>query len=134
MPAATQTLLDDAVVDIDRWIAEEVEAAFAEQESTAFVNGDGVNKPKGFLDADQVEEEIWEWGRLGTVADRRRDLSGRQSVRRAGRPDLCAEGRLSPERLLRHEPQDAERDPQASRTTTASISGRRPRASARRRP
>ena len=67
MPAATQTLLDDAVVDIDRWIAEEVEAAFAEQESAAFVNGDGVNKPKGFLDVDQVEEEIWEWGRLGTV-------------------------------------------------------------------
>jgi HK97 family phage major capsid protein len=67
MPAATQTLLDDAVVDIDRWIAEEVEAAFAEQESTAFVTGDGVNKPKGFLEVDQVEEEIWEWGRLGTV-------------------------------------------------------------------
>ena len=67
MPAATQTLLDDAVVDIDRWIAEEVEAAFAEQESAAFVNGDGVNKPKGFLAVRQVEEEIWEWGRLGTV-------------------------------------------------------------------
>ena len=50
MPAATQTLLDDAVVDIDHWIAEEVEAAFAEQEGAAFVNGDGVNKPKGFLD------------------------------------------------------------------------------------
>ena len=41
-------LLDDAVVDIDHWIAEEVEAAFAEQESAAFINGDGVNKPKGF--------------------------------------------------------------------------------------
>ncbi|WP_425487105.1 phage major capsid protein [Microvirga arsenatis] len=67
MPAATQTLLDDAVVDIDRWIAEEVEAAFAEQEGTAFVKGDGINKPKGFLAADTVEEEIWEWGRLGTV-------------------------------------------------------------------
>ena len=67
MPAATQTLLDDAVVDIDRWIAEEVEAAFAEQESTAFVTGDGVNKPKGFLSADTVEEEVWEWGKLGVV-------------------------------------------------------------------
>src|SRR5690606_36471240 len=32
MPAATQTLLDDAVVDIDAWLAEEVETAFAEQE------------------------------------------------------------------------------------------------------
>lgn len=67
MPAATQTLLDDAVVDIDRWIAEEVEAAFAEQEGAAFVNGDGINKPKGFLAVDTVEDEIWEWGRLGTV-------------------------------------------------------------------
>ncbi|WP_439651706.1 phage major capsid protein [Microvirga puerhi] len=67
MPAATQTLLDDAVVDIDRWIAEEVEAAFAEQEGAAFVKGDGVNKPKGFLASDTVEDEIWEWGRLGTV-------------------------------------------------------------------
>jgi len=67
MPAATQTLLDDAVVDIDRWIAEEVEAAFAEQEGAAFVKGDGVNKPKGFLAVDTVEDEIWEWGRLGTV-------------------------------------------------------------------
>lgn len=67
MPAATQTLLDDAVVDIDRWIAEEVEAAFAEQESAAFINGNGVNKPKGFLAYDTVEDEIWEWGRLGTV-------------------------------------------------------------------
>ena len=72
MPAATQTLLDDAVVDIDRWIAEEVEAAFAEQESTAFVNGDGVNKPKGFLDVDQVEEEIWEWGTARHGEHRRR--------------------------------------------------------------
>jgi HK97 family phage major capsid protein len=67
MPAATQTLLDDAVVDIESWIAEEVESAFAEQESAAFVNGDGVNKPKGFLAAETVENEIWEWGRLGTV-------------------------------------------------------------------
>ena len=67
MPAATQTLLDDAVVDIDRWIAEEVEAAFAEQESIAFVAGDGVNKPKGFLSTPTIEEEVWEWGKLGVV-------------------------------------------------------------------
>ncbi|WP_445501833.1 phage major capsid protein [Microvirga sp. G4-2] len=67
MPAATQTLLDDAVVDIDRWIAEEVEAAFAEQESAAFVSGDGVNKPKGFLASDIVEDDTWDWGKLGAV-------------------------------------------------------------------
>ena len=67
MPAATQTLLDDAVVDIDRWIAEEVEAAFAEQESAAFVNGDGVSKPKGFLASDIVKDDAWDWGKLGAV-------------------------------------------------------------------
>lgn len=32
MPAATATLLDDAAVNVEQWIAEEVETAFAEQE------------------------------------------------------------------------------------------------------
>lgn len=68
MPAATQTLLDDAVVDIDAWLADEVETAFAEQESAAFVTGNGVNKPKGFLAAATVAEEDWEWGKLGVLA------------------------------------------------------------------
>ncbi len=68
MPAATQTLLDDAVVDIDQWIAEEVETAFAEQEGAAFVNGDGVNKPKGFLASTTVANSAWEWGKLGYLA------------------------------------------------------------------
>jgi HK97 family phage major capsid protein len=67
MPAATQTLLDDAVVDIDQWIAEEVETAFAEQESAAFVNGDGVNKPRGFLTAPTIANGSWTWGNLGVI-------------------------------------------------------------------
>jgi HK97 family phage major capsid protein len=66
-PAATQTLLDDAVVDIDRWIADEVESAFAEQEGAAFVAGDGVNKPKGFLASATVENASWSWGNLGFI-------------------------------------------------------------------
>jgi HK97 family phage major capsid protein len=49
MPAATQTLLDDSAVNIDEWIAAEIDTVFAEQEGTAFVSGDGTNKPKGFL-------------------------------------------------------------------------------------
>jgi len=40
---------------------------FAEQEGTAFVTGDGTNKPKGFLAYDSVEESAWEWGKLGFV-------------------------------------------------------------------
>lgn len=67
MPAATQTLLDDAIVDIDQWIAEEVESAFAEQEGAAFVNGDGVDKPKGFLAYPSVADASWSWGNIGTL-------------------------------------------------------------------
>lgn len=65
MPAATQSLLDDAAVDIEQWIADEVQVAFAEQEGAAFINGDGVNKPKGFLAYTTVADTSWSWGNLG---------------------------------------------------------------------
>jgi HK97 family phage major capsid protein len=68
MPAATQSILDDAVVDIDQWIAQEVEMSFAEQEGAAFVNGDGSNKPKGFLAATTVADASWVWGKIGYLA------------------------------------------------------------------
>lgn len=68
MPAATVSLLDDAAIDMDQWIAAEVEAVFAEQEGTAFVTGDGINKPKGFLSYTSVAEASWSWGNLGYVA------------------------------------------------------------------
>jgi len=68
MPAATATLLDDAAVNIDEWIASEVELTFAVQEGAAFVNGDGSSKPKGFLDYTTVANGSWAWGKLGTVA------------------------------------------------------------------
>lgn len=68
MPAATATLLDDAAVDIDEWIASEVELTFAMQEGTAFVTGDGSGKPKGFLSYDTVANASWAWGKLGAVA------------------------------------------------------------------
>ncbi|MEO0671341.1 MAG: phage major capsid protein [Pseudomonadota bacterium] len=67
MPAATQALLDDSAVDIDQWISDEVRAAFAEQESAAFVAGDGINKPRGFTDYDTVDNGAWSWGSIGTV-------------------------------------------------------------------
>ena len=68
MPAATQALLEDCAVNIDEWIAAEVEQAFAEQEGTAFVSGDGTNKPKGFLAATTIANASWEWGKLGYIA------------------------------------------------------------------
>lgn len=66
--AATQTLLDDSFVNLEDWIAGEVEEAFAGQERAAFVSGDGDDKPRGFLDYDKVAEGSHVWGKIGYVA------------------------------------------------------------------
>jgi len=68
MPAATASLLEDSVVNIDQWIAQEVEQAFAQQEGAAFVSGDGSNKPKGFLSYTTVANGAWSWGNIGYIA------------------------------------------------------------------
>lgn len=67
MPAATQTLLDDAAVDIGEWLAQEVDTVFAEQESQAFVTGDGDKKPTGFLSYSTVANASWAWGKIGVI-------------------------------------------------------------------
>ncbi len=48
-PAATQAMLDDAAFDVEGWLANEIATEFAKAEGTAFVSGNGTNKPKGFL-------------------------------------------------------------------------------------
>jgi HK97 family phage major capsid protein len=68
MPAATQTLLEDAAVNIDEWLAGEVEQVFAVQEGAAFVSGDGNNKPKGFLSYTNIDNASWVWGDIGYIA------------------------------------------------------------------
>jgi HK97 family phage major capsid protein len=49
MPAATQRLLDDAALDVENWLRDSVQREFNRQEGIAFLSGDGVNKPAGFL-------------------------------------------------------------------------------------
>lgn len=68
MPAATTTLLEDSAVDIDEWLAQEVDRVFAAQEGAAFVTGDGNNKPKGFVSYNTVANSSWTWGNVGYVA------------------------------------------------------------------
>ncbi|MEO4000319.1 phage major capsid protein [Mesorhizobium sp. CAU 1732] len=58
-PAATQRLLDDSEVNIESWLAGEVETEFAYQEGIAFVSGDGTNKPKGLLTYTTVGSHPW---------------------------------------------------------------------------
>jgi HK97 family phage major capsid protein len=68
MLAATTLLLEDSAVDIDEWLAQEVDRVFAAQEGAAFVTGDGNNKPKGFVSYNTVANSSWTWGNIGYVA------------------------------------------------------------------
>lgn len=58
-PAATQRLLDDSEINIESWLAGEVETEFAYQEGIAFVSGDGVNKPQGLLTYTGTNAHPW---------------------------------------------------------------------------
>jgi phage major capsid protein, HK97 family len=48
-PAASQAMLDDAMFDVQSWLAGEIAMEFARAEGAAFVGGSGINQPKGFL-------------------------------------------------------------------------------------
>jgi HK97 family phage major capsid protein len=67
-PSATQDILDDAYINLDDWLASEIEDSFAAQEQAAFVNGDGSNKPKGFLNYTIADDATASWGQIGYVA------------------------------------------------------------------
>ena len=49
MPKVSQRLLDDAAFDLEGWLAARIAERFARAEASAFLNGDGVDKPKGLL-------------------------------------------------------------------------------------
>lgn len=68
MPAATTALLDDALTDLDLWLAEEVRDVFAAQEGAAFISGNGTNKPKGFLSYTMAAEASHVWDTIGYLA------------------------------------------------------------------
>lgn len=45
----TQKLLDDSSIDIAAWASDKVSDKFSREENAAFVNGNGVDRPRGFL-------------------------------------------------------------------------------------
>ncbi|MGB0440905.1 MAG: phage major capsid protein, partial [Paracoccaceae bacterium] len=67
LPKASQRLLDDSAFDIEGWLAGRIAETFARAEADAFVNGDGVDKPTGFLSHATVDNSAWIWGQLGYV-------------------------------------------------------------------
>jgi HK97 family phage major capsid protein len=51
-PAVTQRLLDDSDFNVGDFLTGEIAREFEEKESAAFVSGDGIDKPRGFLTHD----------------------------------------------------------------------------------
>jgi len=48
-PKATQSVLDDAAINLEAWLTGKVSEAFNLGENIAFIDGNGVKKPKGIL-------------------------------------------------------------------------------------
>jgi len=67
LPKASQRLLDDSAFDIEGWLAGRIADRFARAEADSFINGDGIDKPKGFLAHTSVDNDVWTWGNLGYV-------------------------------------------------------------------
>ncbi|SCZ71639.1 phage major capsid protein, HK97 family [Epibacterium ulvae] len=67
LPKVSQRLLDDSAFDIETWLAGRIADTFARAEAAAFVTGDGIDKPTGFLTHPSVDNDSWSWGSLGYV-------------------------------------------------------------------
>jgi HK97 family phage major capsid protein len=69
MPSATQQLLDDSAMNIEQWLADKVADKIARTENTAFVEGNGVGQPRGFMDysSTNVGDSSRTWGVLENV-------------------------------------------------------------------
>ncbi len=59
LPKASQRLLDDSAFDVEGWLAGRIADKFARAEASAFISGDGVDKPKGILDHTAVNNDVW---------------------------------------------------------------------------
>ncbi len=67
LPKASQRLLDDSAFDVEGWLAGRIADKFARAEGEAFISGDGIDKPKGFLTYTTVDNGSENWGELGHV-------------------------------------------------------------------
>ncbi|MFV2002028.1 MAG: phage major capsid protein [Paracoccaceae bacterium] len=68
LPKASQRLLDDSAFDIEGWLSGRIADKFARAEGAAFISGDGIDKPTGFLNHPQIDIATWAWGSIGYVA------------------------------------------------------------------
>ncbi|MDR2107807.1 MAG: phage major capsid protein [Holosporaceae bacterium] len=63
-PKISQKLLDDSQIDIEEWLTSKIAEKIAALENAAFINGDGKEKPQGFLQVESEKKETREAGKL----------------------------------------------------------------------
>lgn len=70
MPKASQKLIDIADIDVVGWLNDKIATAFALAEGDAFINGDGVKKPRGIIDLPFVAtgDSTRPWGEIQYIA------------------------------------------------------------------
>lgn len=61
---ATQQLLEDSAINIENWLSIKVGEKMGRKEAEAFIKGDGVGKPKGFLQYSHGTN----WGQIEQIA------------------------------------------------------------------
>lgn len=70
-PEVTQAMLDDAAMDVEDFLVTDTEEEMSRTENLAFVSGDGVLKPRGFLDyaatSVTTDDATRDWGVLQHV-------------------------------------------------------------------
>ncbi len=62
-PKATQKLIDDANIDIEKWLTSKLVDVFAAKENESFINGDGIGKPRGILSYEAGDS----WGQIQQI-------------------------------------------------------------------
>lgn len=68
MPDASQQMLEDSILNIEQWLINKTTDKMLRTENAAFITGNGVGKPRGFLDyassAVTTEDASRAWGAL----------------------------------------------------------------------
>ena len=69
-PKVSQKLLDDAAINVEEYLGQKVADRMARREADAFINGDGVSRPRGLLSytTSTADDDTRSWGQLQYVA------------------------------------------------------------------
>lgn len=65
MPPVTQNMLDDSWFDVEAWVSKFIARAMSVKEGVAWINGNGVEKPKGIAGYTMIADASYAWGKVG---------------------------------------------------------------------